>query len=659
MSEKILPPLLPSDHSTQLLSGGELSVENTNVVKSRTGHVNIGANADTTAFNESIFDHYLKFPTILFDGTISTTAQVGSNLYITEVSPSLFRSTKLTRIANIATNFRQWSGSFMIRMIFTKAIFMQTKIIAAYIPGLTLAEAETLSIADLYGCQYHAVMNPDNDNELSFEIPFISGKNWLSMGESSGVFLIKLFQPLVASQPTGTLNTSIPFTLMLSSTKSTNSPALTFRYLVAPTLQNKVIDNVLRSEVTTQISPQIKNTLNSFREYSSILPPNFNTSPRIESIVALPKTAFDQAIEQIYPDPTTIAIGRNFTAPLPDSTKTVSSLNDLTYLFDGAEFPVPSPLEPNFFPSQATPTSTIIFRKYTSLNALDKTALISLFSLNPNQDIYTTHVVYTGNAIQMQVGFVTSFSMLPPDQDQGPNLYEFTPLNFILETAAGEELGFSVSQASEISYFVTAGKFGWICAFKSVTSTYAPPQPNSSYPFANKIIPNFTLIKKNRMTNSQYTQFVKETKVAIRSSVEGRNAGSHVLCYSSLNPSDLKYALDNGNYSNLYFFDNNLLQASLDKRLLTEFTEEAKLNLLAIYWAIRKGVNVVAKVSKFVDEILTYVDLALGPSSEPAKANEYVIYPISQFDTLIYEPIGDTQDSRFVDASILTGDIVL
>lgn len=289
--EKIEPFSISSnseDHSTQLLSGGELSVENANVVKTKDGHLNLSKLADTTLFQSNHFSSYLKYPTVLYDGTISPQSAVGTTLYASEVSPILMKSTRLTRVANIASNFNQWTGSMRIRMIFTKAIFMQTKIIACFLPGYNLIDAESLDISDLYGAQYHAVMNPDNDNELSFEIPFISGKNYHNMTESTGLFIVKLFQPLVSSQPSGTTNTSIPFTMLISSDDNTSTP-LNYRYLINPSLNNSSTIQNVKQDLATQLSPQVNNNVDSFENYSTTIASTVPDGSRFRTVAFLPR----------------------------------------------------------------------------------------------------------------------------------------------------------------------------------------------------------------------------------------------------------------------------------------------------------------------------------------------------------------------------------
>ena len=262
--------------SGSLLSGGPLAVENTSVVQNKGVRFDVGKNASISTFQPSVLTSFLKYPTILYEGSVSSTTPIGANIYATPVSPSLLKSTSLSRIANFATNFRQWNGAMTARLIFTKPIFVQTKVIAAYIPGASESEIDTISIADMYGAQYHCVMNPDNDNELSFKIPFVSGRNWLPMTVSSGLFLVKLFQPLIASQPTNVANVTIPFTITISSNSDMSDEAklapLDFRYLVAPTYQNQIIKRDFQEIIINSISPQIKSA--NTNKYSAIVPRN-------------------------------------------------------------------------------------------------------------------------------------------------------------------------------------------------------------------------------------------------------------------------------------------------------------------------------------------------------------------------------------------------
>lgn len=240
----------------------------------------------------------------------------------------------------------QWTGNFLVRIIFTKAIFMQTKIIMAFIPGADISQADNITISDMYGAQFHAVMNPDNDNELSFVVPFISGKMWHNMNESTGVLIMKLFQPLVASQPTGTASNVIPFTITLSSDhdrgQNIASSPLTFRYLIAPTFQNTVINQIVVNDLTTQISPQISNTINSYAQYSTMRTAQILPENRYKSMAILPVVTPIRVMNAISPDylPTAIYGGKsngdanayNSGCKVTDSTNIYCKLNSKDFV---------------------------------------------------------------------------------------------------------------------------------------------------------------------------------------------------------------------------------------------------------------------------------------------------------------------------------------
>lgn len=174
-------------------------------------------------------EEMLAMETVLARGQLTATTASGSVLYATEVAPARLRSSHVNRVSYVARLFAQWHGSLMFRLYVTKAIFQQTKLVMAFIPGLTEKEVYSMSVDDVVAMQLRAVINPSNDSEATLEVPFISGMNWLGVSESTGVFVVMTFQPIVVTQES--LST-IPWVLMVSAPRS--QAGLRFRYAVNP-----------------------------------------------------------------------------------------------------------------------------------------------------------------------------------------------------------------------------------------------------------------------------------------------------------------------------------------------------------------------------------------------------------------------------------------
>ena len=647
MSEKILPILKPEDHSTQLLSGGELSVENVNVVKTEMSHLNLSKLADKTLFSHDHFTQYLQFPTVLYTGTISPQSEVGTTLYATEVSPILMKSTRLTRIANIASNFNQWTGSMRVRIIFTKAIFMQTKIICCFLPGYSTRDIDALDVSDLYGAQYHAVMNPDNDNELSFEIPFISGKNYHNMKESTGLFVIKLFQPLVSSQPTGTTNSNIPFTILLSSDANTNTP-LTYRYLINPSLNNQVIDQVQRADLATQISPQVNNNLDSYENFSSTTASSVLPGDRNRTIAFLPTKV-------------NIPVG-------DDGALRQTDLVSAMY----GDYDLPQLSQPNVMCKNMIANSGYVNLEGGKVSFVNQFLCSNKLSMNINQftpptgtlkskpgfpDIpnsFTGIVGYlitddraqlTGNHLIIQKLQKTTapvatgsvlicyiLSELPSGFTVGDyKLREVMPMvlniggpdtaqygldnhwyfNFTTTSVTSEQNRFTIVQQKYGNFacfaIVSFGSFNGggstAVSFDGAVKllTYHDlPNTDVRPLFFSVHSPPLEIMQMDVNFNTMVNQF-KLLKQRYKDELLSKSSYSHVLCYSTLPPQLARKAAEQGNFSSFELVDNNFYGAALDARFISELSPSERFNFISLFYAIKKGVNIIGKVVKFVD----------------------------------------------------------
>lgn len=681
MSEKVLQPLSPNDHSTQLLSGGELSIENVNVTASNTGHVNINSLSDYTAFDHSVFDKYLRFPTILYEGTITPTATVGTVLYETLVAPTILTSTRVSRLANIATNFLQWNGDIVIRVIFTKAIFMQTKIIAAFIPTATKADGAKFNNSDLYGAQYHAIMNPDNDNELSFVIPFISGKNWHDIQESTGLFQIRLFQPLVSSQPTGTTNTSIPFTITVASSTDSRHKPFSFRYLIAPQTVNPIINAEREADFARQISPQVQDTNNSFSQYS-ILEPQATTGPgatkRFRSMAIVPTDvvvrASDSARAVTYP---TINIAQATNGYLSTYPTGVVSGSQITPLTADVKFPSSRQTYATYNSDQLIdvniPTDPITFdllSLLTPLNAnyryVNTTVISGAVGRFTSAQFFNTPAQSPGTWIA--IGFDANLKHFTMGITSPQMLIDLTAVNglTISNFATVVNFGGSFSEAIQCTggsfifqYNPTLAMFQYYFEYTIVTTQTTSANltfANGTYPVL-KFLPGTNAWVTNQQNNT-LKRVAEINRVASLESLARGPGQTYIIAYSCCSTAQLATQIAAGNLSNLWLEGNTTLSAALDRRALSQF--DNRLNFVRIYMAIRKGVNLIAKISAYIDGMFTYVDNFIPPATDPNTFNPRInetaiLIPLDTTDNVSFElDENNTPFTRYFDSSIVS-----
>lgn len=629
MAEKTLSALKPEDHSTQLLSGGELSVENTNVVQHNTGHTNISALANNTTFSSDDFDKYLKFPTILFEGTLGTNTNAGALLYASEVSPTILKATKLTRVANIASNFLQWNGDLVIRIIFTKAIFMQTKIIAAFLPTAELANVDKVGVIDMYGCQYHAVMNPDNDNELSFVIPFISGKNWHTMRESTGLFLIRLFQPLVTSMPSGTQNATVPFTMTVSSTTNSPNRPLAFRYLIAPTTVNSTIIATTNSDFATTISPQIDDDSFTPTQPDALVPFETVGNKRIRTGLISPTD-----VNVLYNDNTT---GRQVRTLFQNA-----SLATAIYGY-GTQLPgVSQPMELTNFDirppytdrtytdykgnslSQVQPSfSPLIFNIYTLQSA--GMYWLSTFPLR-NQVFGFSQFAdfrpgfqgtgyafgYSGSGTkQFSLGIRSPYMIIDPELLSTLNVLPACMRVNINGLNNPAYLDNVVAQATHNEDGV------FIYYFTGRMTVDFPVQ--SGVQFSNASSNAFQLATPILSgTSSMQINAQLRVNALKRGAIANPYAG-HVLAFSCCNTDLTEASVAAGNYSNIVLENSAMLTAAIGGRAASQLTESGlnRVNPLQVYMVLRKGTKILANITAYLDSLFTFVDGFLPPGTDP------------------------------------------
>lgn len=587
--------------SSSMLSGGELSVENVAAVGNKGVNQNVNLNAKISTFGKSLLNNFLQYPTILFDGTINTSTIVGTTIYATSVSPSLLKSTTLSRITNFATNFRQWNGCMKARMIFTKPVFVQTKVIVAFIPGLALKDADNVTIPDMYGAQFHAVMNPDNEAELSFDIPFISGKMWHDMNESTGLFLVKLFQPLVASQPTGTSAVSIPFTITISSSMSGDLQPLDYRFLVAPLFQNSVVDRDARLSILNAIAPNVSGSTN--QSLAGVVPAVQTLSYKMKSLVFLPIQEYNKYIEKYtlqVPGPysnqqavASLNLTKDF---LPPAEMTVYDVPfQALNLFNGSYAPNNSGL----LYANITPTALTIANQY-ACDSLGTTT-IKLLYVSETQ----TAPPGTYTSAKCMINWVTGT----------PTLQTICNVGTMVVTQLSNGL---------TSYLLTApfsGQTATATLLIDFTSQYA------SIPFYSPSL-NTALVKTN--CDGAYGKLVGDSLPA---------GTTHVLLCSVNSFANMQIQVRNGVYSNCRTASMDQLAACFNERALQHaiVEQQDRADLISILFAIKYGADVIATAARIVSNVVSYLIPVLTVNNKTVGPNQVLVFDVAGAQSMTFD----------------------
>ncbi len=584
------------DHSTQMLSGGALTVENVNVVKN-SGSFNTATNASISTFSPNLLNSFLIYPTVMFDGTISSTMPIGTTIYSTLVSPALMKSTSITRIANFATNFRQWCGSMTIRMIFTKPIFVQTKVIASFIPGISEDDIDNITIADMYGAQYHVVMNPDNDNELEFKIPFISGRNWLNMSQSTGVFIVKLFQPLIASQPTGVVNVSVPFTLTLSSNNATANDGerlmpINFRYLVAPTFGNQILQNDYREILINSISPQIKNVATD--KYAGFIPILQSESCIAKSLVLLPRSKINDFYNQKY-------ISINNDTDFRSTPNSLDSSRDL--IFTNQTLPIYPP-----FVNTSITGRSYVKVVHTYVDIVPSLAL-NLHEYTLDSQSQAVRILFCSNLQVAPIG-----------------TYNASALTFKNTNPVQTEITLKGTMTMQISF--NNGNYNYLIqSTDSSTSIGSAETIDFTYPISFVAFPTTA----SAANYNQQLHDMDDILVADR----GSQDATHVLLVSSNSKSDTQAQIEKGNYSNLVVASQDQMSASFADRalstssLVSGYETGQRIDVLTLLMLLKTGVDVVARVSRIASDVLSYVIPIFQANGRFIGPNQVVIFDLT------------------------------
>lgn len=594
--------------------GGELGVSNVNVVDNDGVKFNPSLNASISTFSPNFLNNFLCYPTVLFNGTITSTAGVGTDIYTSPVSPTLLKSNALTRIKNFASNFRQWNGSFCLRIIFTKPIFVQTKIIAAFIPGITISDADNLDVYDLYGAQYHSVMNPDNDNELSFLIPFITGLNWLNMEDSTGVVSIKLFQPLIASQPTGVSNVSIPFTILLSSDPTQGSSPLNFRFLIAPSFENPIHKSNAMGSLINSISP----SCNPLKISPGLVPPAVSSSDSFKSLVFLPRSVLNTYVEQKYSRSMT-GVPANPYGQIGDNLTAVS--------LDGSQI--------NMLNSYGT-SYICPWRQYEQFGGLDAmlTRVAATYAqIDINNPIINQYMFAQSNT-DFRLKIASNLLVSPI------GVYNIEPFNF--------------TYASTTLVFVASS--GTLTVSRGDTGCYVYYIQGKVFTAANSndiLYKSLSAICFNPAVTTEVTDSMTLMAEAFGNDVPN-SAATHVLLYSPHNAAETTFQLTNGNYSNLVACTADQLTAAANERSLVGYSivengfvssnnTTPQISFVEFFYFVKVAVDTIATVACTISNILSYLLPASVINNRSIRSNNFVVVPIDSDEPIFYQ-VADSMD---------------
>lgn len=164
-------------------------------------------------------EQILQHETQLLDITIDSTTSVGAILYATEIAPLSLQSDVTTRVEWMSRLYRFWKGAILFRFIFTKTILQQFKIMAVFVPGGRVTDTPPTP-QQAYYYTHKAIFNPANETEATIEVPFVSTRAFHEMSESTGMFYVMVYQPLVVSFQTSTTDSTAMYIKMFVAGKS-------------------------------------------------------------------------------------------------------------------------------------------------------------------------------------------------------------------------------------------------------------------------------------------------------------------------------------------------------------------------------------------------------------------------------------------------------
>lgn len=190
-----------SGESSELSSELNLKSMTMNMVnKSPSGIVKV---SDFQATSERTISDILMQETLLDSFTVESTTEVGTVLAKFRVSPTdMHPSDSESRVSYMARMFRFWRGKISLNLIFTKTILQQMKIAVVFVPGATFSDSAPTK-SQLMMFSHKRIINPANEAEVEFIIPYVDSRPFLPIGESTGVVYFILYQPFTTSVDPG------------------------------------------------------------------------------------------------------------------------------------------------------------------------------------------------------------------------------------------------------------------------------------------------------------------------------------------------------------------------------------------------------------------------------------------------------------------------
>jgi hypothetical protein len=194
--------------ATELSGESELGVQKIPLVESRpSGGI---STSQLQATSERTINDILKQETLVSSFTITPDVEVGTRLEAFVVNPKRVHPPGgSSRISFMASLFVFWRGMITLRLVFTKTILQQMKVAVLFVPGAKIDDP-TPTKAEIMMYSHKQIINPTNESEILFDIPFISDRPFLRMEEDTGVIYFILFQPFTASvDPTNVISCDI------------------------------------------------------------------------------------------------------------------------------------------------------------------------------------------------------------------------------------------------------------------------------------------------------------------------------------------------------------------------------------------------------------------------------------------------------------------
>lgn len=194
--------------ATELSGESELGVQKIPLVESRpSGGI---STSQLQATSERTINDILKQETLVSSFTITPDVEVGTRLEAFIVNPKRVHPPGgSSRISFMASLFVFWRGMITLRLVFTKTILQQMKVAVLFVPGAKIDDP-TPTKAEIMMYSHKQIINPTNESEILFDIPFVSDRPFLRMEEDTGVIYFILFQPFTASvDPTNVISCDI------------------------------------------------------------------------------------------------------------------------------------------------------------------------------------------------------------------------------------------------------------------------------------------------------------------------------------------------------------------------------------------------------------------------------------------------------------------